>query len=244
MENIQALEKIGLNNKESRIYLKLLEKGTLTANEISKLTGILRQTAYEVLENLKQKGLIFSFIKNKKNNFEASDPHKLKETIEEKQQIISSLIPELQKIRGKINIKTKVEFYEGVEGIKNVYNQILKDKPKEMLEYGNSTLFIEIMKFYFIDNYIIKRVKNNTNVKLITEKNEKIKEMYKSDKKMLRETRYIGNINKIKTAGYIYNNNLIIIKFSPEPLAILIKDEEIIKTQREFFNLLWNISKE
>ena len=244
MGNLNELEKLGLTIKESKVYLKLLEKGFLTANEIAKLTEILRQTVYETLESLKQKGLVSSFTQNKKKHFEASNPNKLRESIEEKKKIVDNLIPELLKIKSKPNIKPTVEFYEGTEGIKRIYNQILEDKPKELLEYGNSSIFIEIMKLYFIDNYITKRISHKINVKLITENNSEIKRLYETNKKFLRETRYLENINKLKTAGYIYNNKFIIIKFSPEPLAISIEDEETTKTQKEFFELLWKSAEE
>jgi len=243
MNKQEALEKFGLNSKEAVVYLKLLEIGNATASELSKKTNILRQTIYEVLENLKQKGLVSLFIQNKKKHFEAANPKKLEEDINEKQKLIKEILPELNFLKESIKQKPKVEFYEGIEGIKTIYNQILKDKPKELLEYGNSKTFIEIMKFYFIDNYIVKRIENKIKVKLITEKNEEMKKLYGTNLNKFRETRFLKEVNNLKTAGYIYNDKYIEIKFFPEPFGVVVEDPEIVKSRKIFFELIWGVAK-
>jgi sugar-specific transcriptional regulator TrmB len=56
------LEEAGLTPIEVRIYLVLLEKGSIRAGEITRHTGIHRRNVYDAIERLVQKGLV-SYIK-------------------------------------------------------------------------------------------------------------------------------------------------------------------------------------
>ncbi len=235
----QALEKFGLETREAAIYLKLLELGQSTANNISKSTRILRQTVYEILDKLIEKGLVSHSIKGGVKYFEAADPSKFKSILSEKQKIIDSVLPQLGAIQKLTVTKPKIEVYEGIEGLKSIYNDIIKSKPKELLEYGNSQSFIEIMKFYFIENYIKRRVERKIRLRLLTEKNEITKEHYATDKKSLRETKYLLDIHEISTAGYIYGNKVAMLSLVENPVGVIIENTEFADTQRVFFELLW-----
>ena len=54
------LEAFGLTEKESRVYLALLELGEAGIGEIAKKSAIKRTTLYDVVENLKKSGLVGS----------------------------------------------------------------------------------------------------------------------------------------------------------------------------------------
>ncbi len=53
----KALEQIGLTQPEASIYVNLLRNGTLTATELSQLTGVNRTQIYPVLAGLQSKGV-------------------------------------------------------------------------------------------------------------------------------------------------------------------------------------------
>lgn len=58
MEIADVLQKIGLQQKESAVYLALLELGTADVSGIAKKAGIKRPTCYLVLDDLKNRGLV------------------------------------------------------------------------------------------------------------------------------------------------------------------------------------------
>ena len=62
---ISQLVKVGLNEKESRVYLALLELGSGTAYAVAKKAGIKRPTAYIVLDELRKRGLVLKIPKSK-----------------------------------------------------------------------------------------------------------------------------------------------------------------------------------
>ena len=58
MEIFQALRGFGLTEYEARVYITLLENGSMTAAEISSASGIAYSRIYEVLTRLEKKGWI------------------------------------------------------------------------------------------------------------------------------------------------------------------------------------------
>jgi len=241
MEIQTALEKFGLEKREIQIYLALLEYKSQSAYLLSKRTGILRQTIYDVLSSLSHKGLVSSVIKGRTKFFEAANPSRLKLILDEKNKAIQKILPELNKLGERIIEKPNVEFYEGIEGLKSVYNDIIKTKPLELLEYGNAENFLEILKLYFIENYIKKRINSKINLRLIVEKNKKTKIISKTNKKILRITKSLEEMKNLKTINYIYSDKFAILSLKKEPIAVIIKDKEIANAQKTLFEILWEI---
>ncbi len=58
MDIIQQLKKVGFNEYESKSYTTLIQNGTSTAYQVSKLSGIPRARIYDTLESLVEKGIV------------------------------------------------------------------------------------------------------------------------------------------------------------------------------------------
>ena len=56
MDIQEALRNFGLNDKEARVYVALLELGQTTAYAIAERSGLKRPTVYVILDDLRQKG--------------------------------------------------------------------------------------------------------------------------------------------------------------------------------------------
>ncbi|MDW0283229.1 MAG: helix-turn-helix domain-containing protein, partial [Nitrososphaeraceae archaeon] len=52
----KAMESLGLTSYETKVYLSLLETGSMTASDISKKSGVPYSKIYEVLNSLEDKG--------------------------------------------------------------------------------------------------------------------------------------------------------------------------------------------
>jgi sugar-specific transcriptional regulator TrmB len=63
-ETLDALEDVGLNMYERKIYAALISRGVSTAGELSEMTGVPRSRSYDVLESLADKG--FAILKPSK----------------------------------------------------------------------------------------------------------------------------------------------------------------------------------
>jgi len=72
----QALENLGFNEREIKIYLNLISEQNLTVLQISKRTNIDRTTIYDLLEKLMNKGIVSFFLQNNVKHFKALVPKK------------------------------------------------------------------------------------------------------------------------------------------------------------------------
>jgi sugar-specific transcriptional regulator TrmB len=67
---LENLKKLGLNDYEARGYLALMERSSLTATQISAVSGVPRTKVYDVTESLMKKGLC-SLVPGKINKYRA-----------------------------------------------------------------------------------------------------------------------------------------------------------------------------
>src|SRR3989338_6958761 len=128
---VDSLVAIGLNNKEAGVYMAVLELGRATVSVIARKAGINRTTGYDILDSLITKGLIRISGKEPKQEYVAESPDRierlLKDQLAEKQKQLehaSKLIPQL-KSSHKIEDRPQVRFYEGKQGLIDVYEDTL-----------------------------------------------------------------------------------------------------------------------
>ena len=94
METVEVLRKTGLNEKESQIYLALLELGTASVQSIAFKAGIKRPTTYLVLDDLQAKGLV-SEVPQKKALYTAESPERLLGDLSKKEELLKRFLPDL-----------------------------------------------------------------------------------------------------------------------------------------------------
>ena len=102
--DMQLLEKIGLKQKEAKIYVSLLKEGPSLANSVAKKTEILRASIYDYLDVLIDKGFVTYTIKSGRKYFQAVSPRKILDNFEEEkakeEEALKSIVPELIKVQG------------------------------------------------------------------------------------------------------------------------------------------------
>lgn len=135
------LTQIGLDEKEAKVYLAVLELGPSPVQNIAQRSGIPRATTYLVLDELKRKGLVTTFEKGKKTLFAAESPENLtyllaekSEAIRDQERLLKALIPDL-KSRGQFAGTTRpsVRFYEGADALRALIRDNLRPGTKETL---------------------------------------------------------------------------------------------------------------
>ena len=151
------LSTLGLSEEESQIYLMLLEYGTSSVSNISRITKIGRVNCYHHIEKLIHKGLLSESRRSKVKEFTAESPKMLINQQIESLNFAKSVVPELLAISAHNPKKPKIQFFEGKEGIKNVFNDMIKDQPEEIVSFSN---FEQLAKFLpdFIQNLLFGTV--------------------------------------------------------------------------------------
>lgn len=116
----RELAELGMTHNEATIYESILEIGEASVSEISKHSEIHRRSIYDTLQRLVEKGIIFPIFGQKENLYVATDPRKLLEMIEQKEQTVKKILPYLEQIRAKSGERKEAAFiYRGLEGYKN-----------------------------------------------------------------------------------------------------------------------------
>ena len=236
---LKILEESGLTHNEALIYKALLDLGPSLAGQISRKTGLHRRTVYDTTEMLIKKGIIGYILENNRRLFKASSPERFLEIIKEKENKINSILPEMMELYTQTKEKEETNFYKGKEGLKTVLEDQLSSGAKEILILGASPLAYEIFEFYF--KWFDKRRKNKKiKSKIIFNKDnskKKIKVPYS-------EIKYLPKHYASPLAVNIYGNKVAIILWRKDnPIAIVIKDKEISKGYKKYFELMWKIAK-
>ncbi|MFH1211729.1 MAG: helix-turn-helix domain-containing protein [Candidatus Woesearchaeota archaeon] len=125
---IEKLKQIGLNEKESSVYIELLQAGDSLVSELSEKTKINRSLLYTILTDLANKGIVTYIIKNNVRYYRAAEPNKILSMLKEKEKIFESILPELIELHKPRTKKPIIEILEGKEGIKTILNDLLRLK--------------------------------------------------------------------------------------------------------------------
>ena len=232
---IENLEALGLTKTEARIYIALIDFGSLQAGMISRKTGIHRRSVYDALERLIEKGLVSLMKENEKRYYHAESPERLKDIVEIQRGIVDSVLPELAAKFGEAKSKQETKFYRGVEGVKSIFDdQIEIGKPVYII--GASYDATKILK-YFMAHYTSRRVKKHVKLSLI----------YAGGKRQFRvpyaSIAYLPESYASPVSTNIYGDKVAILIWGEDPVAILIKNKSVAETYKKYFDLLWRIAK-
>jgi len=121
---LSTLMKLGLSEKEAKVYLAALELARDTAQNIAKKANVNRPTAYFILEKLMELGLISTLDEGKKSYFIAEDPKELKNVLARERQELDARSKELDEAMNQFTAlynakqdKPRVRYFEGADGL-------------------------------------------------------------------------------------------------------------------------------
>lgn len=242
-ELVKSLENIGLSQKKADIYLALLELGEATVIEISKKTKIKRTTIYNLLPEMMTDGLIKTTVKNKKRIFFIEDPAQLKFDLESKLRTIEKTLPELKAMQNILPYKPKITFYEGLGGMRELYQDTLNTLlPGDViLSFTGLSDFYKLVPREFSEWYIKERVKKKIRIKIISPISEASGEWKSNDIKELREIKLVDNPDfKFNADTEIYGNKIALLSYKENFMGVIIESKEINQMQRMAFELMWS----
>lgn len=142
---LKGLVNLGLSEKEARIYLASRKSHTANIYELAKKADVNRGNAYHYVSSLVQKGLLYEIEQDKKKYYspctedgfgfllgqEKSKTLGVKHLIDS---FLTRVIQNISPLKGE-GYKPEIRYYEGEEGIKVVYNEVLNHR--EVLSYIN-----------------------------------------------------------------------------------------------------------
>lgn len=247
---LRILGTLGLNKNEIKFYLASLELGLAPIAAIAKKAGIHRVNAYGIIPRLKEKGLIAEENKPHQRLIIPSHPSRIKELAREQQKKVTrlrwqveDLVPELLALYSTEGEQPRIRFFEGVEGMKAVYEDTLNErKPmRAFTGYGEIMNVPEFKKY--MEQYPDERAARGISIKILCWPSEASEYWAKKAKAQLREQRYFTSQQDFGTEINIYGDKLGILSFKKECVGIIIESKEIAQTLQTIFDELWKFAE-
>lgn len=240
---------LGLNTKETDVYISLYKLGSQAASTIAKHASIERTYTYKTLIKLVNMGIISMTHKNGIKHFFIDDVNKIQKYIQSKQkkysdmeQNFSTLASQLAQYDTKLSSSIpKIALYDGNDGIANAYNSILTELEK--------TGYMSIK--FFASNLVYSGWNEHPEIKKYSElffdtlKNNKIHvDAFLWNGVMLMEslgkTIHIEDMKNLPAGNssihiFIVGKVLYIMIFKDIPIAIQIASPELAETLHFLF---------
>ena len=241
---LHILESIGLDGKESQLYLAGLQLGAAPASDYAKKAAMNRITAYNTLESMVRCGLLTTVKKVRAKWYSPVAPEYLSLEARKSAEALDRALPELRSLQGAKYRKPRVRFFEGWEGVRHVYEDTLTAKT-EILNFADSAV---LRKFWanYDDEYVAQRVKRGIVLRGIAPDDATGRRVHGEDKDRLREIRLVPTAmfdsrNEIN----IYDHKVAICSFPADArstddlFGVIIESKEVAQTQRQIFEMAW-----
>ncbi len=237
--DLEIFKELGLNEREIKVYVCLIKEGELTATKIANFTKINRTTVYLELDNLIEKGLANFIIKDSKKYFNATPPEKLLDILEERKRKLKNVVTELNNLK-KSPEKVGVRYFEGKEGVKNLYLDVMKED-KDVFVFGGTGIGFKTFKYYYPQIYRQYENKKFRGKMIVNSGTEKDFEIYK---KFNVEVRHVPKGYDSKVTTIVYGDKVALQSLQEDNIYfLLIEDKNLAMSYRNTFNFMWESLK-
>ncbi len=247
------LSDVGLTNDQASVYLFLLEHGFSTAKIIAQKTLIGRALTYKVLDQLIALQLVQKRDDlGKVSKFFPRHPGAIKEILHDKKAELDRASLTLGHAFGELSSsfnllmgKPNVQFFEGTDGIRKVYDDILEVN-KDICVISSPSDKEEALHL-LIREQIHKQVAQNIRTRAITPIGhaQKTSLSPEEDSKRLVERKKVS-AEKLNIPAQIimYGDKVAITNFKEEFITVIIESAYIFQTMQTLFDYIWNHTTE
>jgi HTH-type transcriptional regulator, sugar sensing transcriptional regulator len=247
--NQETLINAGFDPSEAEIYEIFIKNGELDVPKLQEYTDLSRATIYESLASLMAGGYIDYRKEGRRAFYRPNHPNKLFNLAEDKKQEAVQFSLEMgslvEHLTGAFNLssnKPGVRFFEGIEGIKDIYKDTLAIPKSNRYSIISPTSADPDIQKWLKDFYIPQRIKKEIFSKAIISTQKETSTNKKKDQEYFRETRFISSKEfPLEIAIILYGKQKIafISYGTKELIGFIIESPAIYKSMRSFFVLAW-----
>lgn len=248
---IEFVQKMGYSAEAARAYQTLVLRGAMSLSELSRESGVERTRLYRRVPEWVAQGLLQELLAFKSHRYMAVDPATLASKLSEQKKKIEELelqIPEIEQIASEAmsQQKTRVKYYRGVEGIK----QILWNESKARSEVVGYTYrnLIEVVGKVFFEEYARELEKNKVMIRDL-----RADAFMESAKRREFVKRHIADSNwrylpdstmKLTHNLDVYDEVVAMYYWDDNDIwGVEIQNARMAEMQRSIFETLWGIAK-
>jgi len=240
---LKMFTSLGLAESEAKIYLASLSLGPTSVQEIARKAGISRTASYDAIENLKERGLMSTYDRDKKKYFAAEEPEGLVAHFKDSVNIMVSQIDSLKEKLPELKMqaggeKPKVRFYEGKDALYALFQDVQKVSPEFMYEVTN------INDVYtMLDSKILDDAR-----KVVDPNKTKMKILHRGQTRKVRSSKtefceLAPELGDFHGDIWIYENRVAFVTFVGKIMCVIIENEAFAQTAQVLFKAAWDISQ-
>ena len=234
---------LDFSEKETNVYLVLLELGKGTVSEIARKAEMNRTTGYDILGKLVTYGLASISGKEPKQEYVAESPDKVISFLENKKQQTEkqlvdakNILPQLKSIHN-VSGRPKIRFYEGKDGLIQVYEDTLTSR-EAIRAYATVDDMHAALPDYF-PKYYQRRAGKGIHIRAIIPSTPIGRDLSKKDRAEARESALIPPDKFYFSPEInIYDNKVMVASWR-EKLGIIIESAEIADAMKKIYELAW-----
>ena len=246
------LIKLGLDNQESDIFASLYRLGPATVFQLAKESKINRTTLYRRIEEIQQKGLLETIVEEKRLLVKTVDFAQLENLVLQKAdeaEFLQKNIPIIKSLLnseyGMIQPGTKVLFYKGQEGIRQMVWHTLRAK-SEIVGFTFRDLTEAVgLKFAsrWHEEFLVRGLRMRDIIGDEYLNNQKKEFAYSRE---VFQSRYLpSSILSIDHQTDIYDDVVAFYNWHEgEVFGVEIQNDKVASMQRQIFEILWGMGKE
>ncbi|MBP9749793.1 MAG: hypothetical protein KBD21_03615 [Candidatus Pacebacteria bacterium] len=236
----KQLQQLGFDDREAKTYLALLELGEGTMAELAKKSKIKRTTLYDIIRALQDRGLVSTAKRGERTIYIAEDPRTLDERLHEQSAVLKEALPELLSLANAIGKKPKIRYYEGVEGIKEVYRDTLEYPNQELLGWATVGAGTHFDIEYLNEVYLPKRVEKKIWVRAIIPDTADMRKYLGDDRTFLRSSRAMDPVRfPYDVEINLYGGSKVAFMSFREQTGLIIENKSIYTTLKSIFEHQW-----
>ncbi|HYF05223.1 MAG TPA: helix-turn-helix domain-containing protein [Patescibacteria group bacterium] len=244
-----ALKYLGLNDKQIALYSAVLRAGKTPVTQLAKLAGVNRSSAYYLLKELDQLGLIERDLAGRVEYVTAKSPEELKYVLERKEtefyknkKAVEESIRELESIQNNQSYAPPKITYVEEQNLERFLYKRTASWNQSVLQHDNHWWGYQDKTFinYFekwIDWYWETGSPPSIELKLLSNQSA---ENIKKKKFARRQIQFWKKTGEFKATTWIAGDYVIMIITSTRPFyAIEIYDRILANEQRQLFKGIW-----
>ncbi len=246
MEKEEFLNNLGLNEKEAKTYMAILELGLSTIKPIADKAQVKRTSVYNFIGQLVNKGLISQAKIRNRMYYKALPPSRLLDLQKQNLEAVQELLPEFMGLFNASIKKPKIEYFERPEQVKNIVREELRCQRQALYIWTGRDILDMIGGPKFMGEIDRQRIQKGVFIKTIRFRDKDVAYPYSAQgTKYLRQLRFAPKGITIPMAIGIYDTGEVgLFSTKHESFGILIESQEFMQTMTVFHQLLWEKSSE
>lgn len=241
-----VLQNFGFSDKETAVYLSLLELENATASELANLSNINRSTVYVIIESLTKSGFINTTKESGSiSKYTAAPPEHLLELAKNQRSKYTKMVKDVEEILPKIrlNIESRkvhprVQFFDGNEGLVTAYEDTLTSS-ETIRAYASIENMHRALPGYFPE-YYSRRARHGIHIKSIHPDTPEAREREDNNQSESRTSALVpADKYNFSPEINIYDNKIVFMSLV-EKFSLIIESAELAEAFKKIFDLSWN----